>query len=86
MSRRGSPDPAEGWTAGLPDLLETFGHPKWFGRETGHNRGHSVVSLINRFHTDILPIQCLDNVFGDITNIGIKNLAIDPREHFFGVR
>jgi hypothetical protein len=48
--RRGSPDPTESPTAGLPSvtaackraenpsaLEETFGHGPWLGRETGHN-------------------------------------------------
>ena len=45
---RGSPDPAEAPTGGLPKRLcarahrpsapqETFGHGEWLGPETGHN-------------------------------------------------
>jgi len=34
---RGSPDPADDLTAGLPCVLETYGQRLWHGRETGHN-------------------------------------------------
>ena len=40
--RRGSPDPAEAPTAGLPALQETCGQRLWLGRETGHNRGRET--------------------------------------------